>query len=73
MELNGRSIVVTGAASGIGRALAERFAAEGPRALILADIDEERVQAGAGALGKPLPSKAFRARRKQRRLETKPQ
>ena len=38
--LRGRVAVVTGAASGIGRGLAERFAAEGMR-LVLADIEEE--------------------------------
>lgn len=32
-------VVVTGAASGIGRALAERFAREGARAVVLADRD----------------------------------
>ena len=51
MELSGRSIVITGAGSGIGRALAERFAREGPRALILADLDERAVHAVAASLG----------------------
>ncbi|GAA2643830.1 SDR family NAD(P)-dependent oxidoreductase [Nonomuraea recticatena] len=37
-ELSGRIAVVTGAASGIGRALAVRFAAEG-MSLMLADVD----------------------------------
>ena len=39
MKLSGRVIVVTGAAKGIGRALVRRFAAEGPKALVVADID----------------------------------
>ena len=42
-RLNGRVAVVTGAASGIGRALAQRFAAEG-MSVVLADIE-------AGPLG----------------------
>src|SRR3954469_12915220 len=37
-ELEGRVAVVTGGASGIGRALAHRFAAEGMR-LVLADVE----------------------------------
>jgi len=39
MDLSGRVAVVTGAASGIGRGLAERFGAEGMR-LVLADVEE---------------------------------
>ena len=41
-ELNGRVAVVTGAASGIGLALSERFGREG-MSVVLADIDEEQV------------------------------
>lgn len=51
MELTDRTIVITGAGSGIGRALAERFAAEGPRALVLGDINAEGVEAVAASLG----------------------
>ena len=39
-ELAGRTAVITGAASGLGRAMAERMAAEGMR-LVLADIEAE--------------------------------
>jgi NAD(P)-dependent dehydrogenase (short-subunit alcohol dehydrogenase family) len=51
VELTDRTIVITGAGSGIGKALAERFAAEGPRALVLADINHAGVEAVAAALG----------------------
>ncbi len=43
MEAAGKLIVVTGGASGIGRAMCERFAAEGARLVVVADLD------GAGA------------------------
>ncbi len=48
MELApGKIAVVTGAASGIGLALAERFAAAGMR-VVLADLDETALEAAAG-------------------------
>jgi len=39
MRLEGKHAVVTGGASGIGRALARRFAAEGARGVVVADLD----------------------------------
>jgi NAD(P)-dependent dehydrogenase (short-subunit alcohol dehydrogenase family) len=51
MELRDRHVVLTGAGSGIGRAMAHRFAAEQPRALVLADRDEGAVRAVADAIG----------------------
>lgn len=50
MQLEDRVVVVTGAASGIGRALAERFHAEGARGIVLTDLDPS-VNAVAEALG----------------------
>ncbi|HEY3951061.1 SDR family oxidoreductase [Phenylobacterium sp.] len=41
MEITGRVIVITGAASGIGAAMARRFAAEGAHALVLGDIQAD--------------------------------
>ena len=51
MDIAGKVVVVTGAASGIGRALALRFAAEGAKAVVCADRDEAGVKATAGACG----------------------
>lgn len=45
-ELAGRVAVVTGAASGIGLALSERFAAEGMR-VVMADVDRARLETAA--------------------------
>jgi NAD(P)-dependent dehydrogenase (short-subunit alcohol dehydrogenase family) len=49
VELRDRHVVVTGGASGIGRALAQRFAAEGAR-VVVADLDGEGAAAVAGSL-----------------------
>ncbi len=51
MELKDRVIVVTGAARGIGRALAARFHAEDARAVVMADIDGARVEQAAHEVG----------------------
>ena len=41
MEVRDKVVVVTGAANGIGRALAKRFSEEGARKIIIADLDEQ--------------------------------
>ncbi|MBI3373385.1 MAG: SDR family NAD(P)-dependent oxidoreductase [Betaproteobacteria bacterium] len=53
-QLKGRTAVVTGAGSGIGRELAIRCAAEGMR-LVLADIDEEAIAVTAALLPESIP------------------
>ena len=47
MELRGRTAVVTGGASGIGRALIQRFAREGAN-VVVADLDDAGMAAVAG-------------------------
>jgi NAD(P)-dependent dehydrogenase (short-subunit alcohol dehydrogenase family) len=49
-RLHGKRAVITGAAQGIGKAIAAAFAAEGAE-LLLADIDAERLAAAAAELG----------------------
>lgn len=45
MEITGSITVITGAANGIGAAMARRFAAEGARALVLGDLDTDALEA----------------------------
>lgn len=47
MQLDGRIIVITGAASGIGRAMAHRFHKAGAKLIVCADLNDEGVQAVA--------------------------
>jgi NAD(P)-dependent dehydrogenase (short-subunit alcohol dehydrogenase family) len=47
MELKGSVAVVTGGASGIGRALCQRLAAEGARGIVVSDMNEKGAQAVA--------------------------
>ena len=52
MEVRDKVVVVTGAANGIGRALAKRFSEEGADKIIIADLDEQglkRVEKETGA------------------------
>lgn len=51
MRIEGKICVVTGAASGIGRALARRFRAEGAKGIAVADIQEAPLKAVADEIG----------------------
>jgi NAD(P)-dependent dehydrogenase (short-subunit alcohol dehydrogenase family) len=55
-HIKDRIIVVTGAASGIGRELARRFAKEGARLVVCSDIDGE----GAATVAKEIGGVSFR-------------
>ena len=50
MKLQDKIVVVTGGAQGIGRAMVERFASEGARAVVIADRDVASAEAVARAL-----------------------
>ena len=49
MNLQGKTAIVTGAATGIGRAIAERFIDEGMK-VVIADVDQEKGKAALGDL-----------------------
>jgi NAD(P)-dependent dehydrogenase (short-subunit alcohol dehydrogenase family) len=50
MKVAGEVVVVTGAAHGIGHALAKRFRREGSKTVVVADIDERGAQAVAAEI-----------------------
>ncbi len=50
MDVAGKVVVVTGAANGIGRAMALRFAAEGARGVVIADLDADGAAAVAARI-----------------------
>ncbi|HEX9003769.1 MAG TPA: SDR family oxidoreductase [Blastocatellia bacterium] len=51
MNLQDKVAVVTGGAMGIGRALCQRFAAEGARAVVVADLEFDKAQQVAAEIG----------------------
>ena len=51
MLVKDKIVVVTGAASGIGRALAHRFAREGAKLVVCSDLNAEGVRAVAASVG----------------------
>ena len=44
MKISGKNVVITGGASGIGKALAERFHKEGAASITVADVQEEALK-----------------------------
>jgi len=51
MKLKDKVVVVTGGGNGIGRALCRRFAAEGARTVVVADIEHEAAREVAAEIG----------------------
>ncbi|MDH5737234.1 MAG: SDR family NAD(P)-dependent oxidoreductase, partial [Gammaproteobacteria bacterium] len=51
MKLENKIAVITGAASGIGRAMARRFKKEGASHIVVADLNEEDLKAVADEIG----------------------
>jgi len=51
MNIRDKVVVVTGGAGGIGRAMAHRFAAEGAKGVVLADLQEDALSAAADQIG----------------------
>ncbi len=51
MKVSGKIVVVTGGATGIGRALAEVFHREGAARVVIADLDGARAKAVADGIG----------------------
>jgi NAD(P)-dependent dehydrogenase (short-subunit alcohol dehydrogenase family) len=59
VEIEGTVVVVTGGASGIGRALARRFHADGARGIVVADRDRDGAVAVAAELDASRPGSAL--------------
>jgi 3-hydroxybutyrate dehydrogenase len=49
MRLEGKAAIITGAASGIGRSIAQRFTAEGAR-VVIADLEQAHPEAAAAEI-----------------------
>lgn len=59
MKIANKNIVVTGAASGIGKSLCERFAHEGAAAVVCADIDMAGAEATAKSIATTTSARAI--------------
>ena len=51
MDIQGKVVVVTGGASGIGKALSQAFAQAGARAMVVSDLDGDGAAAVAAGIG----------------------
>ncbi|HIE85951.1 MAG TPA: SDR family NAD(P)-dependent oxidoreductase, partial [Gammaproteobacteria bacterium] len=51
MEIKDKIIVITGGASGIGRAMARRFTDEGAKQIVIADLNADGLQEVADEIG----------------------
>ena len=51
MDMNGKVVIVTGAGSGIGRALAQRIAHNGAETVFCTDMNEDNAGETASSIG----------------------
>ena len=58
MNVEGRSAIVTGAAGGIGEAIAQRLLERGASSVVLTDLDSDRLEVAAERLGEIVSAEA---------------